>query len=140
MVREPGGCIRVWAIDSSVNNLGLMQSHAGTHSCSAGPPGSSWCVINPCLSGEITGTTKDGVSDDTTGEGLARLWNNVAGISGTELDRFSAALYYAAVTTCDSRQFDQVNLKYKFGSTMCCIVDIANQLSGWTYAANQRSA
>lgn len=137
MMQESKGCVRVWTTYNGVVNPGLMQSHAGTYSCNEGRQGETWGMQTPCPAGQIEGMIRDGVSGTSAGDGLVGILNRAAAMSGGALDGSSAQLYYQVARAYNSGQVDRTNLNFRFSSTRCYSMDVANRLTGWVYAQSQ---
>lgn len=137
MMQESAGCVRVWTTRNAVDNPGIMQDHAGAYSCNRGAKGETWGLVNPCPADQIMGMIRDGVSGTTAGDELAALLNLAAVVSGGALDGSSAQLYYQVARAYNSGQLDRTNLDFKFSSSRCYSMDIANRLTGWIRAAKQ---
>lgn len=138
MLQESLGCVRVYTTANANANPGLMQDHAGTHSCNRATKGMDESMVFPCPFDEIQGMIMDGVGGTNTGDGLAGYLNAVVDhltVSGiASIDTTTSQIYYQAGRFYNSGSIDFADLAHAFSSRRCYASDIANRLTGWVFA------
>ncbi|KID94322.1 Lysozyme-like domain protein, partial [Metarhizium majus ARSEF 297] len=117
VMQESNGCVRVGSTANGVANPGLMQSHAGPHSCFNKPA---------CSKDEIEGMIKDGTLGTPSGDGLKQVLVQAGPGEGQ--------FYRAARIYNSGRVAAGGALQLGIGATNCYSTDIANRLSGWNDA------
>jgi hypothetical protein len=122
IMQETGGCVRAPTTWNGVTNPGLMQSHNGGGSCAG---------INPCPSSEIVEMVSDGTAGTPFGDGLLQTLQRTSAALGQPGSR----AVYAAARMYNSGSVDYNDLNNPFTSTRCYAADVANRLTGWTFAA-----
>ncbi|MCJ1424643.1 hypothetical protein MMC29_002531 [Sticta canariensis] len=130
IMQESGGCVRVPTSNvqvptpnGGVRNPGLMQDHDGDGTCNSDI---THQVQNPCPTGVITQMIREGSAGTSSGDGLAQCINQ-SGSSG-------ATAFYRAARLYNSGSIDSSGDLCKGIATHCYASDIANRLTGWTYA------
>ncbi|KAK5071246.1 hypothetical protein LTR64_007750 [Lithohypha guttulata] len=135
LMQESLGCVRVYTTNNGVANPGLMQGHAGAHTCNPAPKGVSGSMTFPCPYDQIQGMIQDGVGGTQAGAGLAGCLNDVVAAAqaagATGMDGSNSQVYYQAARFYNSGSVDTTNLDNGFSSTNCYASDIANRLTGW---------
>lgn len=141
MMQESKGCVRVYTTANANSNPGLMQDHAGEHTCNPGFSRDASKMVKPCPQLQIEGMLQDGVGGTAAGAGLAELLNTAfdhvktaAGRVGIVVDGDNAQVHYAAARQYNSDSVDYTNLDKGYSSTSCYVSDIVNRLTGWVYA------
>ncbi|KAK5936849.1 hypothetical protein PMZ80_010968 [Knufia obscura] len=133
IMQESGGCVRVHTTQSweGVLNPGLMQDHAGTHSC-------NWDgnTQYPCPQEQIYGMILDGTAGTSAGDGLAGLIGQAVAhnqASGTGADESYGQVYYQAARLYNSGSTSPIwsDLNNGNGATADYANKIANRLLGW---------
>ncbi|KAL9620369.1 MAG: hypothetical protein Q9160_005069 [Pyrenula sp. 1 TL-2023] len=123
VMQESNGCVRVKTTvspDGTVVNPGLMQDHAGDHTCNDGKT-----VQNPCPKDQIQGMIADGVSGTSAGPGLSQLLGQAPDKGDQGQQTYEAARLY------NSGSIDPSGTLEKGVATHCYSSDIANRLMGW---------
>ncbi|KAH7312720.1 hypothetical protein B0I35DRAFT_481151 [Stachybotrys elegans] len=121
IMQETGGCVRAPTSNNGVVNPGLMQSHNGGGSCAG---------INPCPTSEIFEMVSDGTAGTPFGDGLRQTLQRTSAVLGNSGSR----AVYAAARMYNSGSVDYADLNNPFTSTRCYAADVANRLTGWTFA------
>lgn len=138
MMQESLGCVRVYTSVNGNLNPGLMQDHAGVHSCNQASRDVTGMMIFPCPFDQIQGMIQDGVGGTDAGDGLAGYLNTITGHSATagvsNTDGGNAQVYYQAARYYNSGSIDYTNLTNAFNSRKCYASDVANRLTGWVFA------
>jgi hypothetical protein len=124
MMQESNGCVRVHTTQNPGDNPGLMQSHAGEHSCNR-----QGNIQTPCPDNQIFGMISDGVLGTSSGQGLAAIFQG----QQQGVDE-AASLYRTARIYNSGSIINEQQLEVGGPSTNCYASDVANRLRGWVYA------
>ncbi len=116
VMQESKGCVRVPTTYYSVANPGLMQDHAGSHTC---------YNVNPCPNDQVVGMIQDGTTGTSSGEGLQQILNRLS-TSGSQKVYQAARIYNSGSIPADG------NLS-EGGSTSSYASDIADRLGGCVF-------
>lgn len=116
IMQESKGCVRVPTTFGSVANPGLMQDHAGSHSC---------YNVNPCPNDQIVGMIQDGTTGTSSGEGLLQILNRLS-------TRGSQKVYQASRIYNSGSIPPSGNLS-EGGATSSYASDIADRLGGCVF-------
>lgn len=111
IMQESGGCLHVPTTNNGVINPGIMQSHNGA----AFDPSKPVTTIRQMII--------DGVQGTAYGDGLVQLVNQYGD-------------YYTAARAYNSGSVMSSDLSNGMGATPCYVSDMANRLTGWTFAAS----
>lgn len=116
VMQESKGCVRVPTTYGSVANPGLMQDHAGSHSC---------FNVNPCSNDQIVGMIRDGTTGTSSGEGLQQILNRLS-TSGSQK-------VYQASRIYNSGSIPPSGNLSEGGATSSYASDIADRLGGCVF-------
>ena len=142
IMQESLGCVRVYTTANANANPGIMQDHAGSHTCNPATKGITDQMVFPCPAEQIQGMIEDGVGGTNFGDGLAAYLNTVvhrANAAGFAASGNNAQVYYQAARLYNSGSVDYMNLGRGYSSRNCYASDIANRLTGWIFASHQCS-
>ncbi|KAF2773748.1 hypothetical protein EJ03DRAFT_286022, partial [Teratosphaeria nubilosa] len=115
VMQESQGCVRVWTTKYSVENPGLMQSHAGTGSCNTGISTVS-----------IQQMIHDGVAGTSSGDGLQQLHTSSGGSSAGAQAYYKAARKYNSGSIASDGNLSSPDSV----ATVCYVADVTNRLMG----------
>ncbi|OCT47320.1 glycoside hydrolase [Cladophialophora carrionii] len=124
LLQESKGCVRVRTTNNGVPNPGLMQAHDGAFSCNM-----RGNLQTPCPASQIFGMIFDGVGGTSTGDGLAKILNQLASSSNDAQAYYRAARQYNTGSIAQDGDLDVGGR-----STNCYASDVANRLTGWVWA------
>lgn len=117
------GCVRVptFTVDE-YRRSGLMQSYEGSASCVG---------VEPCSPTAIYLMIKEGTAGTSVGsDGLQPSYARTSRL----LNDNGSRAYYAAVRLYNSNVVSFGDLNDGFGGSNCYAVNVANRLTGWTFA------
>ena len=125
IMQESKACVRIPTTNYGTNNPGIMQSHDGIGTCNAGTLQSPQ-TQDPCPEENIYQMLEDGVMGTSTGDGLAKLLNQVKGTGAQAF--YQAARMYNSGSIAPSGDLGQGI------ATHCYATDVVNRLQGWVKA------
>lgn len=119
----------------------LQQVHDGQFTCNPASKGDNGQMKKPCIYNDIQGMIQEGSSGTATGDGLAGCLNEAiseATARGIQnVDGGNSQVYYQAARMYNSGYVNYTDLNDPFRATKCYASDIANRLTGWTFAPSQ---